>query len=149
MDSTALRNLRDKFVKEVKALKDELEKRQDKIRAIDVVLGALIEEGDNKASVQPPKGNTIRFQKMGPTEAIRKCINDPIRWWSVTEVKKTLLEGGFKTKSKNLPNIITSILKRFVKIGEVEIDKTAKPQKFKIKEKNLVEELGNNQVSNK
>lgn len=141
MDSTALGNLRNKFLKEAKALEDELKERRDKIKAIDLVLGMLIEEGGNKTPNQPIGGDVNRFRKMGPTEAILKCLNEPIRWWSVTEIKKTLIEGGFKTDSKHLSNIITSTVKR---LKNVEIDKNAKPQRFKIKELRIEDLLNEN-----
>jgi len=131
MDSTALSNLRNKFVNEAKDLENELKELREKIRAIDLVRGMLIEQAGDKSPNQSKEGDTNRFRKMGVTEAILKCLNEPIRWWSVTEIKKTLLAGGFKTDSKHLSNIITSTLKR---LKNVQIDKGVKPQKFKIKE---------------
>jgi hypothetical protein len=131
MDSTALANLRNKFSKEAKDLEDKLKERRDKIKAIDLVLGMLIEESGDQTPNQSVGGNVNKFRKMGVTEAIQKCLTEPIRWWSVMEVKKTLIEGGFKTNSKHLTNLITSTLKR---LKNVEIDKNVKPQRFKIKE---------------
>ena len=131
MDSTALSNLRNKFLKEAKDLEDKLKERRDKIKAIDLVLGMLIEESGDQTPNQSVGGNVNKFRKMGVTEAIQKCLTEPIRWWSVMEVKKTLIEGGFKTNSKHLTNLITSTLKR---LKNVEIDKNVKPQRFKIKE---------------
>ena len=131
MDSTALANLRNKFSKEAKDLEDKLKVRRDKIKAIDLVLGMLIEESGDQTPNQSVGGNVNKFRKMGVTEAIQKCLTEPIRWWSVMEVKKTLIEGGFKTNSKHLTNLITSTLKR---LKNVEIDKNVKPQRFKIKE---------------
>lgn len=136
MDSTALGNLRNKFLKEAKALEDELKERRDKIKAIDLVLGMLIEEAGNKGSDAAIGGNINRFRKMGAKEAILKCISEPIRWWSMAEIKKALPDGGFKSKSKNPKSVISSTVRRLVeKEGKIEIDKTAKPQRFKIKEK--------------
>ncbi len=131
MDSTALANLRNKFLKEAKDLEDKLKERRDKIKAIDLVLAMLIEESGDQTPNQSVGGNVNKFRKMGVTEAIQKCLTEPIRWWSVREVKKTLIEGGFKTNSKHLTNLITSTLKR---LKNVEIDKNIKPQRFKIKE---------------
>jgi len=135
MDSTALGTLRNKFLKEVKELEDELKERRDKIKAIDLVLGMLIEAGD-KTGNKPTGVDTNRFRKMGAQEAILKCMNEPIRWWSIGEIKKRLVDGGFKTKAKDPNAVLSSTLKRLVeKKGEIEVDKTAKPRRFKIKEK--------------
>jgi hypothetical protein len=141
MDSTALGNLRNKFLKEAKVLEDELKEHRDKIKAIDLVLGMLIEEGGDKTPNQSMAGGVNTFRKMGVTEALQKCLSEPIRWWSVMEIKKTLVEGGFKTKSKHLTNLITSTLKR---LKNVEIDKNAKPQRFKIKEVSIEDLLNEN-----
>ena len=135
MDSTALGILRNKFLKEAKELEDKLKERRDKIKAIDLVLGMLIEETGDKAANKSIGIDAIRFRKMGLQEAILKCMNEPIRWWSVVEIKKTLIDGGLKTKSKNPYTAISSTLKRLVGKEEVEVDKTAKGRRFKIKEK--------------
>lgn len=136
MDSTALGILRNKFLKEVKELESELKERHDKIKAIDLVLGMLIEQGGNKeGSKTPLGGDTSRFRKMGAKEAILRCMNEPIRWWSMAEVKKTLFDGGFKSKSKDPGGVISSTLTRLVEEKEIQADKTVKPQRFKIKEK--------------
>jgi hypothetical protein len=143
MDSTALGTLRNKFLKEAKELEDQLKERRDKIKAIDLVLGMLIEDTGNKAGDKPIGGDINRFRKMGPEEAILKCMNEPIRWWSKPEIKKTLMDGRFKTKSKDPGSVIGSTLKRLAeKKGLIEVDKTAKPQRFKIKEKEMsIQEL--------
>jgi len=141
MDSIALRSLRNKFVEQAKALEGELRELRDKIRAIDLVLGMLIEEGEVKPSNQSISGDGNMFRRMGPTEAIEKCLTEPVRWWSVTEIKKKLIEGGFKTKSKHLSNVITSTIKR---LKNVEIDKTAKPQRFRIKQTTIDDVLADN-----
>lgn len=136
MDSTALGTLRNKFLKEAKELEDQLQERRDKIKAIDLVLGMLIEQaGDKRGSDSPLGGDVNRFRKMGAKEAIFKCMNEPIRWWSMAEVKKTLFDGGFKSKSKDPGGVISSTLIRLVKEEEIQSDKTAKPQRFKVKEK--------------
>lgn len=138
MDSTALGTLRNKFLKEVKELEDELKERRDKIKAIDLVLGMLIEAGD-KTGNKPGAVDANRFRKMGLTEAILKCMNEPIRWWSILEIKKALVEGGVKTKSKDPYSAITSTLKRLAagKGKKVEVEKTPKGKKFKIMEKEI------------
>jgi hypothetical protein len=141
MDSTALASLRNKFLKEAKDLEDKLKERRDKIKAIDLVLGMLIEESGDQTPNQSVGGNVNKFRKMGVTEAILKCLDEPIRWWSVMEIKKTLIEGGFKTNSKHLTNLITSTLKR---LKNVEIDKNVKPQRFKIKEITIDDLLNEN-----
>jgi hypothetical protein len=142
MDSTALGKLRSKFLKEVRDLEDQLKERRDKIKAIDLVLGILIEEGEDKTPSQSISGEAANiFRKMGPTEAIEKCLTEPVRWWSVTEIKKKLIDGGFKTKSKHLSNIITSTLKR---LKNIEVDTTVKPQRFKIKEATIDDLLKEN-----
>lgn len=135
MDSTALGTLRNKFMKEAKNLEEQLKERRDKIKAIDLVLGMLIEEGGDKTGNKPIGGDVNRFRKMGATEAILKCMNEPIRWWSKPEIRKALLDGGFKTKSKDPSSVIGSTIERLVERGLIEVDKTAKPQRFKVKEK--------------
>jgi hypothetical protein len=138
MYSTALGSLRNKFMKEAQDLEDQLKERRDKIKAIDLVLGMLIEQGGDKTGNKPLGGDVNRFRKMGVTEAILKCMNEPVRWWSVMEIKKTLFEGGFKSNAKDRSAVITSTLKRLVgKKGQIEVDKTVKPQRFKIKEKEM------------
>lgn len=136
MDANALGTLRNKLLKEAKELEDELKEHRDKIKAIDLVMGMLIERAGSKAGDKPIGGDANRFKKMGAQEAILKCMNEVIRWWSVMEIKKTLADGGFKSDSKNVNSVISSTLTRLAeKKGEIEIDKTAKPQRFKIKEK--------------
>jgi len=142
MDSTALGTLRSKLLKEAKELEDKLKERRDKIKAIDLVLGMLIEEGSDQIVNKPMGGDANRFRKMGPQDAILKCMNEPIRWWSILEIKKTLIDGGLKTKSKHPYSVITSTLKRLAEKRKIEVDKTAKGRKFKIKEKEAsIEEI--------
>ncbi|PIV24370.1 MAG: hypothetical protein COS40_02100 [Deltaproteobacteria bacterium CG03_land_8_20_14_0_80_45_14] len=136
MDATALGSLRNKFLKEAKDLEEQLKERRDKIKAIDLVLGMLIEQGGDKTRNKPIGGDVNRFRKMGAKEAILKCMNEPVRWWSMAEIKKTLFDGGFKSKSKDPNSVIASTTRRLLeKEGKLEVDKTAKPQRFKIKEK--------------
>lgn len=135
MDATALGSLRNKFLKEAKDLEDQLKERRDKIKAIDLVLGMLIEEGGDKTGNKPLGRDVSRFRKMGAKEAILKCMSEPIRLWSMSEIKKTLFDGGFKSKSRDPGGVISSTLTRLAEQGEIEVDKTAKPQRFKIKEK--------------
>jgi hypothetical protein len=134
MDSTTLGTIRNKFLKEVKELEDELKERRDKIKAIDSVLGMLIEAGD-KTGNKPGGADTNRFRKMGLQEAILKCMNEPIRWWSILEIKKALVDGGLKTKAKNPYSAITSTLKRLIEKEEVDVEKAGKGRRFKIKDK--------------
>ena len=137
MDSTGLSTLRNKLLKEAKELEDELKERRERIKAIDLVMGMLIEQqAGNKAGDKPIGGDVNRFKKMGVQGAVLKCMTEVTRWWSVMEIKKTLADGGFKSDSKNVTSVISSTLMRLAeKKGEIEIDKTAKPQRFKIKEK--------------
>lgn len=137
MDSNELNNLRNKFLREAKEFEEKAKERRDKIKAIDLVQGMLIEEGGGvKQTGNKPTGvDANRFRKMGPQEAILKCMNEPIRWWSIPEVRKTLLDGGLKTKSKKPYTIISSTFKRLLENGKIEGDgKTGQGRRFKIKE---------------
>jgi hypothetical protein len=135
MDSTALGNLRNKLSSDAKELEEKLKEKRDKIKAIDLVLGMLIEEGGIQNTGNPATADNSRFKKMGIQEAILKCMNEPIRWWSILEVRKTLLDGGLKTKSKKPYTVISSTFKRLLKMGKIEDDgKKGQGRRFKIKE---------------
>jgi hypothetical protein len=133
MDSAALGTLRDKLLKEAKELEDALKERRDKIKAIDLVRGMLIEEPSGQTGDKSAKANNRRFRKMGLSEATLACMNEPIRWWSVKEIKKVLMDGGLKTRSKDVYSAISSTLHRLSDRGQVEVDKTPKGRRFRIK----------------
>lgn len=138
MDSTGLSSLRNKLLSETKELEEKLKERRDKIKAIDLVFNMLIEEGGGEAVDKSVEIDSTRFRKMGLQEAILMCMEQPIiRWWSVVEIKKALMAGRLKTKAKDPYSAITATLDRLVERGKVEVEKTTKARKFRIKDQSI------------
>ena len=142
MESTQLGALRSKLLREAQELEDKLKERREKIKAIDMVRGLLIEESSNQPGNKPIDVDGNRFRTMGLTEAILNCMSDPIRLWTIPEMKNKLKAGGLKTKSKDLYSSISATLQRLESKGKIEVQRTEKGRRgFKIKEQDSIEEL--------
>lgn len=141
MDSTQLSTLRSKLSKEIQELEQELEsklkERREKIKAIDLVRGMLVEESSGQLGNKAADVDGKRFLKMGLQEAILNCIDEPDpHLWTVPAIKKELLAGGLKSKAKDLYSSISATLQRLESKGRVQSEKREKGGKgYKIKEK--------------
>lgn len=137
MDSTELGTLRSKLSREIQELEEKLKERRDKIKAIDLVRGMLIEESSGQPGNKATDVDGNRFRKMGLQAAILSCMGEPIpRLWAVPEIKKELLAGGLKSKAKDLYSSISATLQRLESKGKVQSEKREKGGKrYKIKEK--------------
>ncbi len=137
MDSTQLGSLRIKLSKEIQELEEKLKERREKIRAIDLVRGMLVEESNVQAVNKTADVDGKRFLKMGLQEAIISCIDEPMpHLWTIPEIKKELLAGGLKSKAKDLYSSISATLQRLESKGRVQSEKREKGGKgYKIREK--------------
>lgn len=133
VEHDSLKQLRFKLFNDLKEKESVIKELQEKISAIDRVLGLLSEEG--YATPELPlsfKREPGRYKDFGLQEAILDCFKqEPLKSWSVVEVRRVLNEGGLQTKAKNMYAIVSATLDRLATKGKITVEKTKKGRRFR------------------
>jgi hypothetical protein len=101
---------------EIKRLTADLEA----LRRAEDILSAK-SNGDLHVTAAATEAIKSGYEKLQPQEATLKLLTElPDKLWKPSEVKKRLLQEGFKSKSDHLDVMVYSALRRLVKKGQLE-----------------------------